>query len=173
MKDTRVLRGVPNRAFPAEVLQQYIERLGREIVTVKNGEITLKVSILKSWGNDRNGVYEFVFSGQALDYLKGTDDPRMDIVDTLFAVFEERPVARKSPGWFAGVKSPIGELSTPMACIWLACTFVGPLLTYIDSPMIVQLGKGLILMSLGYLLFGLGLQRSSQKPGVQNGPHKI
>lgn len=113
------------------------------------------------------------FSEQVLEYLKATDDPRNDMVDTLFAAIGDEPVARKpSPGWCANVKSPIGELSTPMALLWLACTIVGPLLTYVDSSIVTQLGKGLMMMSLGYLLFGLGLQRQAPKSGAQDVPKK-
>lgn len=170
MKDTRILRGAPNRAVPIEFLQKSVEHLACEIVSVTRGEETLTQSIIKTW-RFHDGVFEIVFSEQALEYLKAKDDPRIDIVDSLFAAIGDEPAARKqSPGWFANVKSPIGELSTPMAYIWFACSIVGPLLTYVDSPVVAQLGKGLILMSLGYLLFGLGLQRRSPKSRVQNVP---
>ncbi|MGE8066173.1 hypothetical protein [Pseudomonas sp. NPDC089569] len=164
MKDTRILRGAPNRAVPVEVLKKYIERLGTEIVSVTNGGAMFTGCILRSW-REQDGVYEIVFCETALRCLKATDDPRLDIVDTLFSAIEEEPVVKtKSPGWFANVKSPVGELTTTMAYVWFACTIAGPLLTYIDSPTIVQLGKGLMMMSLGYLIFGLGLKRSAPSP---------
>lgn len=172
MKDTRILRGSPNGTFSGEVLTKYIEDLGREIVSGTKGETQFAQYIIKSW-SEQDGVYEIVFNQQALEYLKSIDDPRSDIVESLFAAFGDERVKRKpSPGRFANVKSPIGELTTPMAFIWLACTIVGPLLTYVDSPAVAQLGKGLMMMSLGYLLFGLGLQRSSPKSHFQNVPKK-
>lgn len=172
MKDARILRGAPNRAFPAEVLNKYIEHLGFDAVSVTVGETTLTQCIIKNW-HVNDGVFEIVFSEPALEHLKATDDPRMDIVESLFAAIGNEPVAvKQSRGWFANVKSPIGELTTPMAFIWLACTIVGPLLTYVDSPAVAQLGKGLMMMSLGYLLFGLGLQRNSPKSHFQNVPKK-
>lgn len=169
-EDTRILRGAPNRVVSVEVLQKYVEHLASEVVSVTRGEATHTQSIIMTW-RVQEGVFEVVFSERALEYLKAIDDPRNDMVDTLFAAIGDVPVVRKpSPGWFANVKSPIGELSTPMAYIWLACTIVGPLLTYVDSPTVIQLGKGLMMMSLGYLLFGLGLQRQSPKPSVENIP---
>jgi hypothetical protein len=172
MQDTRILRGAPNRAFPAEVLKKYIEHLGSEIVSVTKGETTLTQCIIKNW-REQDGVYEIVFSERALIYLKSMSDPRMDMVDSLFAAIGDDPaVPKQSQGWFANVRSPIGQLSTPMAFIWFACTIAGPLLTYVDNPSIAQLGKGLIMMSLGYLLFGLGLQRKSPKSPVKSGPNK-
>ena len=56
------------------------------------------------------------------------------------------------------IRNPITALTMQTALVWLACSIGGPLLTFVDVPSVVQLGKALMLMSLGYLLFGLGLE---------------
>ncbi|MDQ0655141.1 hypothetical protein [Pseudomonas cedrina] len=60
------------------------------------------------------------------------------------------------------VRNPVTALTMRAALIWFACSIVGPLLTFVDVPEMVQIGKGLMLMSLGYLLFGLGLDGPSR-----------
>ncbi|MHC5195054.1 hypothetical protein ACYSUW_14965 [Pseudomonas frederiksbergensis] len=169
-EDTKILRGEPNRAVPSDVLRDYVVHLANEVLCVTSGEVSITQAIIQNW-RIHDGVYEIVFSARAIKYLKATDDPRSDMVDTLFAAIGDEPVTeKKSQGWFAGVKSPIGALTTPMTYIWFACTIAGPLLTFVDSAPVIQLGKYLMMMSFGYLLFGLGLQRKSPPSAVQKNP---
>lgn len=58
------------------------------------------------------------------------------------------------------MKNPISELSTKAAIAWAACSIIGPILaSWGWSPFIVHTGKLMVAMSLGYMVFGLGLKR--------------
>jgi hypothetical protein len=46
-----------------------------------------------------------------------------------------------------------------MAIAWSACLVLGAVLTNFES--LEQIGKALLLLSLGYMLFGLGIDRST------------
>jgi hypothetical protein len=60
-------------------------------------------------------------------------------------------------------RNPVSALTNKMALLWFLCAVGGPLLTFFENPMVVQLGKTLLAMSFGFLLFGLGLERKNQE----------
>jgi hypothetical protein len=59
------------------------------------------------------------------------------------------------------MKNPISELSTKAAFAWLAFSIIGPILaSWGWSPFVIHTGKLMLAMSLGYMVFGLGLKRA-------------
>ena len=58
------------------------------------------------------------------------------------------------------MKSPVSKLSPRMSIAWSACAIGGPFLSLLDVPSLSKVGAVLMLLSLGYMLFGLGLQEN-------------
>lgn len=83
MKFDRILSGSPKGPESEQQLLNHAAYLARETVNLNNGRSQGQLAIVEQWSAD-NGNFEIVFSEQALDYLHELDDPRIEIVKTLF-----------------------------------------------------------------------------------------
>jgi hypothetical protein len=60
------------------------------------------------------------------------------------------------------MKNPIERLNKTAAWAWFACSVIGACLAaYGINPTLVNVGKLLLIMSAGYMIFGLGLKEQS------------
>lgn len=56
------------------------------------------------------------------------------------------------------MKTPIARLTVPAGLVWIFFAVVGPALIMFGSDTLSDTGKGMLLLSSGYLFFGLWLE---------------
>lgn len=56
------------------------------------------------------------------------------------------------------MKTPVARLTAPAGLVWMFFALVGPALILFGSDALSEVGKGMLLLSSGFLFFGLWLE---------------
>jgi hypothetical protein len=68
------------------------------------------------------------------------------------------------------MRSPVARLSNAAALVWACFALGGPALILFGGEASSSIGTGMLLMSMGFMLFGLGLERETEHESGERHP---